>query len=54
MLQTSTGKYNSMVLNMRSKFNKIKKKYFIQDRIIKRHTVLSAKLGRLLQPHQRG
>ena len=29
---------------MKSKFNKINKKYFIEDRIIKRHTVLSAKL----------
>lgn len=38
---------------MRSKFNKIKKKYFTEDRIIKRHTVMSAKLGWLLQDYQR-
>lgn len=46
-------KYKSMGLHMRWKCNKIKKKSFIKDRIIKRHPVLSAELGWLLQGGQR-
>lgn len=34
---------------MRSKFSEIKKKYFIEDRVIKRHSVSSAKRGWLLR-----
>jgi hypothetical protein len=41
----SVGKKPGLVLKRESRFNKIKRKYFTEDRIIKRHTVPSVKLG---------
>lgn len=43
-----------MVLNMRSKFNRIKEKYFIEDRITERWVMPSANVGWLPLSYQRG
>lgn len=48
------GKYPRLFLKRKSKLNKIKREYFAEDRIIKRHTVLSVKLGWLLREYEKG